>query len=161
MSKKYNLYLGKAGQFVVMSHFLMRGWNVAIPEVDVGDDLFVVEDKKGIFYRVQVKTAQSIERQNAYGVQFNLPVSQLQAFIDPEIYYTFVVCPNQVWSDILIVPRPKLYDLYAEHQIGSLFKDKQQLLLYFIFQADGKITCSGQEFTHFRNNFNDFPMIQH
>jgi PD-(D/E)XK endonuclease len=62
MSKKYNLYLGKAGQFAVMSHFLMRGWNVAVPEVDVGDDLLVVEDKKGIFFRVQVKTAQAVER---------------------------------------------------------------------------------------------------
>jgi hypothetical protein len=62
MSKKYNLYLGKAGQLVTMSEFLARGWNVATPEVDVGDDLFVVEDKKGIFSRVQVKTAQAIER---------------------------------------------------------------------------------------------------
>ena len=49
MSKKFNLYLGKAGQLAAMSYFLMRGWNVATPEVDVGDDLFVVEDKKGIF----------------------------------------------------------------------------------------------------------------
>ena len=46
MSKKFNLYLGKAGQLAAMSYFLMRGWNVATPEVDVGDDLFVVEDKK-------------------------------------------------------------------------------------------------------------------
>lgn len=44
MSKKYNLYLGKAGQLAAMASFLVRGWNVATPEVDVGDDLFVVED---------------------------------------------------------------------------------------------------------------------
>jgi hypothetical protein len=48
MTPKFNLYLGKAGQFASMSYFLMRGWNVAIPEVDVGDDLFVVDDKKGL-----------------------------------------------------------------------------------------------------------------
>jgi hypothetical protein len=66
MTKKYNLYLGKAGQLVVMSCFLVRGWNVATPEVDVGDDLFVVEDKKGIFYRVQVKTSQATLRENGY-----------------------------------------------------------------------------------------------
>lgn len=29
---------------VVMSEFLDRGYNVAVPEVDVGDDLFVVRD---------------------------------------------------------------------------------------------------------------------
>jgi len=39
MSKKGNLYLGKAGQLVVMSEFLVRGWNVAVPEVDIGDDI--------------------------------------------------------------------------------------------------------------------------
>ncbi|MEO0044264.1 MAG: hypothetical protein RL329_3712 [Bacteroidota bacterium] len=35
MTPKYNLYLGKAGQLSVMSNFLIRGWNVATPEVDV------------------------------------------------------------------------------------------------------------------------------
>ena len=52
-----------------MSYFLARRQNVATPEVDVGDDLFVVEDKKGIFYRVQVKTAQAVERQNGYSTR--------------------------------------------------------------------------------------------
>ncbi|MEN9611893.1 MAG: hypothetical protein RLZZ628_2707 [Bacteroidota bacterium] len=33
MTQKFNLYLGKAGQLVVMSEFLARGWNVATPEV--------------------------------------------------------------------------------------------------------------------------------
>ncbi len=27
-----------------MAELLLRGWNVAIPEVDVGDDIFVVRD---------------------------------------------------------------------------------------------------------------------
>nr|GFA88714.1 hypothetical protein [Tanacetum cinerariifolium] len=39
--KRQHLYLGKAGQFAVMAGCLMRGFNVAIPEVDIGDDLFV------------------------------------------------------------------------------------------------------------------------
>ena len=55
MSQRSNLYLGRAGEFVVMSHFLMRGWNVAVPEVDIGDDIFVIEDAKGISLRIQVK----------------------------------------------------------------------------------------------------------
>jgi hypothetical protein len=38
-----------------MSEFLMRGWNVAVPEVDIGDDIFVVRDENGEFVRVQVK----------------------------------------------------------------------------------------------------------
>ena len=30
-------HLGKAGQLAAMAEFLLRGYNVAIPEVDVGD----------------------------------------------------------------------------------------------------------------------------
>ncbi|MFN9688681.1 MAG: hypothetical protein ACK57X_07415 [Bacteroidota bacterium] len=44
-----------------MSEFLTRGWNVAIPEVDVGDDIFVVQDDNGTLRRVQVKTSTSTE----------------------------------------------------------------------------------------------------
>jgi len=57
MSKMQNLYLGSAGQTWVMSEFLARGYNVAVPEVDRGDDLFVVQDESGDFDRIQVKTA--------------------------------------------------------------------------------------------------------
>jgi hypothetical protein len=158
MSKKYNLYLGKGGQLVVMSHFLMRGWNVAVPEVDVGDDLFVVEDKRGIFFRVQVKTAQAVERSRSYSVQFNLSLAQIQSFTDPEIYYIFVVCRKGQWSDLLVIPREELADLFSENQIGSLANG--QLIIYINFQ-DEKIMCSKVDLKQFHNNFEDFPIINH
>ena len=37
-----DLYTGMSGQFAAMSEFLWRGYNVAIPAVDVGEDIFVV-----------------------------------------------------------------------------------------------------------------------
>jgi len=39
-----------AGQAAVKAEFLARGWNVAVLEVDVGDDLFIVRDDNGDFY---------------------------------------------------------------------------------------------------------------
>jgi hypothetical protein len=39
MTAKYNLYLGEAGQAAASSYFLARGWNIATPRVDIGDDL--------------------------------------------------------------------------------------------------------------------------
>ena len=30
-----------------MAELLLRGWNTTIPEVDVGDDIFVVRDNDG------------------------------------------------------------------------------------------------------------------
>ena len=86
MSRTFNLYLGKGGQLAAMSFFLMRGWNVATPEVDIGDDIFVVDDKKGFFSRIQVKTSKAVERENGYSVQFNLPLDQVATSTDPEIY---------------------------------------------------------------------------
>ena len=52
-----SLHVGKAGQLAVMSEFALRGYNVAIPEIDTGDDVFVVNDQKGAMSRIQVKTA--------------------------------------------------------------------------------------------------------
>ena len=101
MSHKYNLYLGKAGQQAVMSEFLVRGWNVATPEVDIGDDIFVVEDAQGIFRRVQVKASQATERTNGYSVRFSIPLSQLRKPILPELYFVLAIRKTTGFSDII------------------------------------------------------------
>jgi hypothetical protein len=56
------LYLGLPA---VMSEFLTRGWNVAIPEVDIGDDIFVVQDDDGTMRRVQVETSKQQQEKMA------------------------------------------------------------------------------------------------
>ena len=158
MSKKNNLYLGKAGQLSAMSSFLARGWNVATPEVDVGDDLFVIEDKKGIFFRVQVKTAQATERNNGYSAQFNLPLNQLLQSIDPEIFYVLVVFKDNESLAKIVIRRDWLSTIFRDKNIGSIHENS--LMLYFSFQ-DKKVLCSNIDFTNYLNNFNDFPIIEH
>ena len=159
MSKKNNLYLGKAGQLVTMSYFLLRGWNVAVPEVDIGDDIFVVDDKKGAFYRVQVKTSQLVERKGSnYSAQFSVPSAQLEADITPEIYYVFIVCRNNEWADKIIIAREFLYQYYKRYSKST--DVKENISLYFSFR-DGKIFYYDVDITEFRNNFENFPIIQH
>ena len=158
MNQRANLYLGKAGQLAVMSEFLVRCWNVAMPEVDVGDDLFVVEDKKGIFYRIQVKTATAVERRNGFSTQFKLSLKQLSVAIEPEIYYIFVVRRRRNWQHFIVIKRRDLFNLLEKHSIGTLANDN--LMLYFSFQND-KATCSNLDFSEFLNNFDDFPIIEH
>lgn len=65
MSRR-SLYTGRSGQLAVMAEFLFRGYNVAIPEVDVGDDIFVVKDSNGEYARIQVKTAIATKTSNGY-----------------------------------------------------------------------------------------------
>ena len=72
------LYKGASGEMAVMSEFLFRLINVAVPEVDVGDDVFVVREKDEAVTRVQVKYAAADEQQNGeYVAQFSLPWKQL------------------------------------------------------------------------------------
>ena len=158
MSKKYNLYLGKAGQFAIMSEFLARGWNTCTPDVDVGDDVLVLEDKEGQFKRVQVKTATAIERKNGYSTQFNIPLGQLGEAISPEIHYVFMVRHKNKWVNTLIINREVLNKMYRTDQIGSVVKDS--LILYISFQ-EGKIECSKVDFAPFIDEFTEFPDILH
>ena len=58
-------HVGKSGQLAVMSELLLRGYNVAMPEVDVGDDVFVVRDEEESVTRVQVKSANATGQQGA------------------------------------------------------------------------------------------------
>jgi hypothetical protein len=121
--------------------------------------LIVIEDKKGIFFRIQVKTAQATERANGHTVQFNIPVKQLVATIDPEIYYFLMVLHRENWSDKIIISRQDLADLYIHQQIGSV--SHGNLMLYFVFQKDGKVTCSGTDFSEYNHNLEPFPIILH
>ena len=151
-----SLYLGKAGERYVMSEFLARGWNVAMPDVDIGDDIFVVGDNLGIFQRIQVKTAQAKIRDNSYSVQFNLSVKSLQSLIGENLHFVFVVRKGDMWTDMLIIKAEILQDLYDNKRIGTVVKDN--LVLYFSFQ-EKSVMCSKVDLTSFRRNFTDFPEI--
>lgn len=48
-------YVGKAGEFAVMSELLFRGFNASVMSVDEGIDL--VASKDGRYFHIQVKTA--------------------------------------------------------------------------------------------------------
>jgi hypothetical protein len=82
MSQKQNLYVGHAGQVAVMAEFLLRGWNVALPEVDVGEDMLVVKDETGELWRIQVKTATAKPLQTGYFAQFNVSLSRRQLALE-------------------------------------------------------------------------------
>ena len=78
-----------------MSEFLTRGWNVAIPEVDIGDDIFVVQDDNRTLRRVQVKTSTSTTRQNSFSGQFKISLTQLRSIANIPVHYVFVVRHNE------------------------------------------------------------------
>jgi len=160
VSKKFNHYLGKAGHLTIMSEFLMLGWNVAIPEVDIGDDIFVVQDSEGTLRRVQVKT--SISKLNKKGegfsAQFSISKRNLLNVSAIKVHYVFIVRHNNEWGKPIIIRQDKLLDYFDSDVISS--SSNKDIVLYFAYSR-GKVTCSKQDFTKFVKDFSDFPSINH
>lgn len=158
MSKKFNQYLGKAGHLAIMSELLMRGWNVAIPEVDVGDDIFVVEDNSGTLRRVQVKTATASERKSGHTGQFFISLKQLLNLSPVPIHYVFILRIDDTWSKPLIIPQADL----IQHVNATAVKATQRshILLRLLYQ-NSQVHCSGQDFSAYICDYRDFPIIPH
>lgn len=119
MTKKFNQYLGKAGHLAVMSEFLMLGWNVAIPEVDIGDDIFVVQDDNGTLRRVQVKTSTATEHQSGFTGQFNVSVKNLRNITNILVHYVFTIRRNDLWTKPLIIRQDYLPDHFENNKVRT------------------------------------------
>jgi hypothetical protein len=141
-----------------MSEFLMLGWNVAIPEVDIGDDIFVVQDDNGTLRRVQVKTSTSTIRKESYSGQFSVSVKNLRNITNILVHYIFVVRHNGEWSKPVIIRQDYLLEHFENNKVGS--EAKGNITFYFSY-IEEKVECSGQDFTKYIRDFSDFPKIEH
>lgn len=141
-----------------MSEFLMLGWNVAIPEVDIGDDIFVVQDDNGTLRRVQVKTSTSTSRKEGFSGQFNVSVKNLRNISTILVHYIFLVRHNNEWTKPVIIRQDLLLDHFENNKVGS--EAKGNITFYFSYSAEN-IECSGQKFTKYIKDYSDFPKIEH
>ena len=158
MAKRDHLYLGKAGQHAAMSEFIARGWNAAIPEVDVGDDILVVRDDTGTFSRVQVKTATATKRSYGHSARFKVPLAQLKQPVTPKLTYIFVIRYEQQWTEFIVIDRSDLWQSYRRNNLGSVAGDS--VLLTFQIEPT-KVICSGVDFSNYLNDFSDWPVLSH
>lgn len=77
----------------VMAELAWRGYNVALPEIDKGDDVFAIGARDALF-RVQVKTASGKVGRRRVTYQFRLRVRQLA---DPGIIFVFAMRRPGKW----------------------------------------------------------------
>lgn len=161
MSPAFNQYLGKAGHLRAMSDFLIRGWNVAIPEVDVGDDIFVVKDDQGLLRRVQVKTATARATQDgrAFAATFSLRRDQLMNQGEIPIHYVFMVWREKVWTKPIIIRQDHLLDQVTTKKLRRLKAAK--LTIKLIFGKAGEVKFAKQPWHKHVEDFTDFPVIDH
>jgi hypothetical protein len=108
-------HFGRAGEFFVMSELLLRGWNVAVPVVDVGDDAFVIDDNDKTTWRLQVKSAEAhVTGEGPLKASFSLSRAQLRTVQAIELFYMFLVRANEEWH-FLVVPREDLATIRKDY----------------------------------------------
>lgn len=158
MSKLGNLYIGRAGHLAAIAEFLSRGWNAAIPEVDVGDDVFVVRDSDGDLRRVQVKTSRAKLRQKGWSALFSLSRQQVVTGVTPELYYVFVVRFKEKWENFVVVSRVTLAD---EHLLNDVGHVRGSLLTLYLTWDGVQLKCKTWDMTRFMDSWTAFPEITH
>lgn len=148
-------YVGKAGHLAIMAEFLLRGYNVAMPEVDIGDDIFVVSDDAGRLWRVQVKTGIAKVKGNGYEVKVAASLRQLKHKRTPDLFYVLALRLGERW-EFLILPRVQLRDEHLVHNAGSPSEDR----VLFTLRVDGAgVFCSGRDWQAWRNAWGEWPVI--
>jgi hypothetical protein len=154
-----HLYLGKAGHLRVMSEFLLRGYNVATPEVDIGDDVYVVQDDSGKLWKIQVKTATANPSKKGYSAQVKMPLKQLRLVRDPEITYIVAIRYKKEWQPYIILQRPKLDGFYKREGIGS--RSGAYVMFRFSFDKSArKLNLGKIDLTDNQNNWEEWPLIR-
>jgi hypothetical protein len=108
MSEK-KTHFGRAGEYFAMSELLLRGWNVAVPVVDIGDDVFVIDDNDKTTWRLQVKAARAERTDRGVAkAKFKLSRQQLRTPLQIELFYMLLVRDGDGWR-FLVLPRDKLF----------------------------------------------------
>ena len=87
-AKHRRTYTGRSGQMAVMAELLDRGCNVAVPEVDVGRDLFAFLDEDADVTHLQIKTAgkpKSVKADGSYSAHLTAYLRVAASWMLPNI----------------------------------------------------------------------------
>lgn len=140
----------------VMAELLLRGWNVALPEIDLGEDLFAINDQTGDLIRVQVKTATARPQRDGYSAQFNVSLLQIHRPRVPDLVYVFAVRSEEGWEPFVIMERSVLRREQEVHGVGSV--SGESVVLRFV-SAGESLTCSGRDFRAYRSDWSRWPVL--
>ncbi len=151
MPDRRSLYIGRSGELAVLSELLSRGYNAATPEIDIGEDVFIIEDGQAGYWPVQVKTGTADEREDgSCTAQFKFRRDQLVTTPNVELTYILVLRRNKRWTNFLVIPRSELNTLYELGNLGKQTGD--ELVWEFIFERDA-VRCQNADMTEFLSDW--------
>jgi hypothetical protein len=149
-------YIGKAGHLAIMGELCLRGYNVGMPEIDKGDDVFVVKDESGAMWRLQVKTSLGRKQRTSKAFQFRIRESSIQNAQTPELHFVLVMRKSNRWR-FLILDRPVLRNYVRNSNMGTLANDYRQLSV--TLHDDGRAVCSGVDLQNHLEDWNTWPAL--
>ena len=121
---------GTAGQLAVAAILARRGYNVAIPMIDVGEDLLIRNDKTGKIWSIQVKTAKPRKPTRKHQrFQFGLRKDQLKD--GPSHLWYVLVWPSKEPSGwgYFVIRRKTLMKFHRHRGAGSFNKKTGNITL--------------------------------
>ena len=148
-------YTGKAGHLAVMGEYCLRGYNVGMPEIDKGDDVFVVNDGSGAMWRLQVKTANPRKQKTSLSFAYRVKEHSIQTAQTPELHFIFVMRIKNQWR-FLVMDRSVLRN-YVRSGLGTPTGDFRQITI--VFHDDGRVIASDTELRHHLEDWAAWPVL--
>jgi hypothetical protein len=146
----------------VVAELLFRRCNVAIPEVDMGTDVFAFLDEREEVGRVQVKAAQAerYKREEGHSAQIQVPLKQLRRPDTPPRYYVFAVRLEGQWADFLIISRPEVSGYWHGGQRFGTQDSKSGNPVLTVQFRPATVLCGEVDLTANRNAWERLPPLR-
>lgn len=153
-------HIGKAGHLAVMAELANRGYNVALPEIDIGDDIFAVNDANGNLWRIQVKTSVAKERKKAFTGQFRVRATAITANPYPELYFVFALRMPDRYR-FLVLGRQVLQNYVVADNLGSASTAQgvNWRTFYVRFLKAGGAICNARDLSHHLEDWATWPAL--
>jgi hypothetical protein len=163
-----NQYVGRAGQLAVMGELALRGYNVAMPEIDEGDDVLVYRASTAQIWRLQVKTARPKHQVGSRRYDFRIRGKQITTPANPPVHFVFAMRTDAGWSFVVISQAVLNNYLQQDPMFATRFPDKAKggeasIRLVLVTHTQGprqnQTWCSRINMTSLVNNWEAWPDV--
>jgi hypothetical protein len=157
-----NSFVGAAGEHFVASQFLQRGYNVALPILDHGTDIFVVLEDDGYSQRVQVKTSVRFWKSNEKNtLSIELRVSHLREALNdfegnqPIIFAFFFPHHEELGKHLLLVIPAVTIASYLRDTITTLESNVKKYSIKVYIDNENLIVIGDENYNN-KLKLNDY-----
>jgi len=140
-------FTGKAGEHLVCSELLFRGFNASIMSVDVGMDIAATKENK--LFSIQIKTA-NLNKYNTYN--FDVRKVSFERHQSGNVFYIFVLKGEK--NNFLILPYYEMERKVHEKAILEINQNKNYRVNISIREKKIYLGNRNHDMSYFLNNWN-------